>query len=419
MKKLGVIADDFTGATDIAGFLVANGMSTIQTNGIASADFAGGADAYVVSLKSRSCPRAEAVRDSLAALKWLQDQGCTRFYFKYCSTFDSTSEGNIGPVTDALMEALSSNLTIICPALPVNGRTLYKGYLFVHDQLLHESGMRNHPVTPMTDSKISRVMESQAKGRADNLCVEVIDKGADAVRQYLAESEHKGYRYVVVDALSQQHLDIVAAAVRDMPLVTGGSGLAAGLAGLDPAKGERIHTATTAGCPVKAKTVIFSGSCSEATNRQVALYRNVAESFKIAIDKCMHDEGYVREVLQWLLPRLDGAPAPLVYATSPPEELAAIKQQYNSKEVGEVVEALFGTLAVELKNKGVQNFIVAGGETSGRIVQSLEISAFHIGPQVDPGVPWVRAVDQELYLALKSGNFGADDFFSKAQKVCV
>lgn len=419
MNKIGVIADDFTGATDIAGFMVANGISTIQTNGIPSDEFIGDADAYVVSLKSRSCPKEEAIKLSLDSLKWLQSRGCTQIYFKYCSTFDSTSDGNIGPVTDALMEALNTKMTIICPALPVNGRTIYKGYLFVFDQLLSESGMKNHPVTPMTDSKISRVMENQSAGRADNLYAEVLDQGAEAVRSSLNESEKQGYSYVVMDSLSQTHLDIIAEAVDDMPLVTGGSGLVAGLARLDPLNAQNKMKAMDAGRPERAKTVIFSGSCSTATNRQVELYKEKAESMQMDVDQCMNNEGYPEELFEWILPRLEKNMAPLLYATVAAQELSAIQMKYKESDIGAAIETVFSSLAVKLRDAGVKKFIIAGGETSGRIVQNLGISAFYIGPQIDPGVPWVKAVDQNIFLALKSGNFGAADFFSKAQEEFV
>ncbi len=417
MKKLGVIADDFTGATDIAGFLVAGGVKTIQTNGVPSPDFTGEADAYVISLKSRSCPVEEAVSDSLAALAWLQEHGCGQFYFKYCSTFDSTEKGNIGPVTDALMAALGTKLTIICPSLPVNGRTLYKGYLFVNDELLHESGMRNHPVTPMRDSKIERVMESQSKGKAVSIYSDVIDQGDQVLSRYLDAAEEEGYSYAVLDSLYQEHLEVIARAVVDMPLVTGGSGLAAAMAATSGADGKDKDLASRAGRPSQAKSVIFAGSCSQATNRQVNLYAEGAPSVKIDVERCVADgASYAEEILQWLLDHMDGEDAPLLYATKPPEELAEMKEKFAPGVAEEAIEGLFGYLASELFAAGVKNFISAGGETSGKIVQALGIKAFFIGPQIDPGVPWVKAVDQDVFLALKSGNFGTDDFFSKAQK---
>ena len=420
MRKLGVIADDFTGATDIAGFLVDNGVATVQTNGIPSPDFNVEADSYVVSLKSRSCAKEEAVRDSLSALKWLQDQGCEQIYFKYCSTFDSTERGNIGPVTDALMEALDTEQTVICPALPINKRTVYKGYLFVNDQLLSESGMRNHPVTPMKDSKLSRLMENQSKGKADTLTIDTMQEGVEAVRQFLAQSRARGCSYVILDAISQEHLDIAAKAISDMPLITGGSGLAASLSKLNPEQKKGVRAAMSAGRPKVAKTIIFSGSCSETTNRQVASYNNSADGLKIDKDALLQDpSAYTNEVLGWLIPRLDDPFAPMVYATVPAEELELSKERYPAGLLETTIEEFFGNLALELRKMGVRNFITAGGETSGTIVQSLGISAFHIGPQIDPGIPWVKAVDQDIYLALKSGNFGTDDFFLKAQREMI
>jgi len=420
MRKLGVIADDFTGATDIAGFLVSNGVTTVQTNSVPSLDFNVEADSYVVSLKSRSCTKEEAVKGSLAALNWLQGQGCEQIYFKYCSTFDSTEKGNIGPVTDALMKALDTNQTVLCPALPINKRTVYKGYLFVNDQLISESGMRYHPVTPMRDSKLSRLMESQSEGKTDTLTLDILLEGVEAVRRFLSRSRDRGFRYVVLDAISQEHRDVAALAIGDMPLVTGGSGLAASMAKLDPENKEKINVAISTGRPKVAKTIIFSGSCSEATNRQVACYNNSADGLKIDIDALLQDQStYTKEVLSWLIPRLDDPFAPLVYATAPAEELEISKERYPAGLVEHAVEEFFGNLAIELQKIGVRNFIIAGGETSGKIVQSLGISAFHIGPQIDPGVPWVKAVDQDVYLALKSGNFGADDFFLKAQNEMI
>ena len=420
MRKLGVIADDFTGATDIAGFLVANGVTTVQTNGVPSPDFNVKADSYVVSLKSRSCAKEKAVRDSITALRWLQGQGCEQIYFKYCSTFDSTEKGNIGPVIDALMKALDTNQTVLCPAFPINKRTVYKGYLFVNDQLISESGMRYHPVTPMRDSKLSRLMESQSEGKTDTLTLDTLQEGVEAVSRFLSQSRVKGYSYVVLDAISQEHLDIAAKAISDMPLVTGASGLAASLVKLNPENKKNISDAISPGRPKVAKTIIFSGSCSEATNRQVAYYNNSADGLKIDKDALLQEpRAYTQEVIAWLTPRLDDPFAPLVYATVPAQELELSKEKYPAGKVEHAIEEFFGNLAIELQKMGVRNFITAGGETSGKIVQNLGISAFYIGPQIDPGIPWVKAVDQDIYLALKSGNFGADDFFLKAQREMV
>ncbi len=264
MIKIGVIADDFTGATDIASFLVENGLPTVQINGVPTGKMPEAIDALVISLKTRSCPVVEATQQSLAALSWLQQQGCKQIYFKYCSTFDSTAKGNIGPVTDALMDALDTPFTVFSPALPVNGRTVYQGYLFVMNQLLAESGMRHHPVNPMTDSYLPRLVESQSTGRCGVVSAHVFEQGVKAVRQELARLQQEGYRYAVLDALTEHHLEIQGEALRDAPLVTGGSGLAIGLA--RQWAQENGNQAREAGRPLAGgRGVVLSGSCSQMT----------------------------------------------------------------------------------------------------------------------------------------------------------
>ncbi|MCE9945720.1 3-oxo-tetronate kinase [Aeromonas rivipollensis] len=412
--KLGVIADDFTGATDIAGFLVENGLSTLQLSGVPEHDGdLPRVDAVVISLKSRSCPAGEAVRDSLAALAWFQARGCPRIYQKYCSTFDSTAAGNIGPVTDALLAALGQDFTLICPALPINGRTVYQGNLFVGALPLAESGMRHHPITPMQDSNLLRLMEGQAQGRAGLVPFATIDKGAAAIAGAFEQLAEDGVRYAVVDTLTEQHLLDIATAALHMPLVTGGSGLAIGLArqlGSCDLQGAR-----EAGWPRGSRAVVLSGSCSEMTNRQVARYRQHAPALALDVTRCLEDADYPAELAQWVLDQ-PLAPAPLVYATTSPGELARIQESHGQQAASDAVEHCFARLAQLLQGAGVDGFIIAGGETSSRITQALGIKAFHIGPQIAPGVPWVRAIDAPLSLALKSGNFGDEDFFDKAQE---
>lgn len=411
--KLGVIADDFTGATDIAGFLVENGLATLQFSGIpAKADLTG-VDAVVISLKSRSCLADEAVHDSLAALDWLKARGCPRIYQKYCSTFDCTATGNIGPVTDALLAALESQFTLICPALPVNGRTVYQGNLFVGTQPLAESGMRHHPITPMTDSNLLRLMETQARGSAGLVPFSTIDKGAAAIAEAFEQLTQDGVRYAVVDTLTEQHLLDIAAAAIDMPLVTGGSGLAIGLARL-LGKGN-LAAAREAGRPLGTRAVVLSGSCSEMTNRQVARYQAIAPALALDVAACLTRADYPAELVRWVSSQ-PVTPAPMLHATTSPGELAAIQARHGRDAASEAVEQCFAQVAVLLREAGVESFIIAGGETSSRITQALGIAAFHIGPQIAPGVPWVRATDAPLSLALKSGNFGDETFFSRAQE---
>jgi len=411
-----VIADDFTGATDIASFLVQNGMSTVQVNGVPAEPLSSQADAIVVSLKSRSCAAEKAVADSLQALAWLQQQGCERFYFKYCSTFDSTAQGNIGPVTDALLAALGESQTIISPSLPVNGRTVYQGHLFVMDQLLSDSGMRHHPVTPMTDSNLLRLMEAQASGKAGLINSQTLDQGADAVRQALDELTQQGVRYVVLDALNEQHLLTQGESLRDRRLVTGGSGLAIGLARQWASAGHDSAQAQAAGAPQGQRAVVLSGSCSTMTNRQVARYRQQAAAAAIDVERALHErDRYASELCDWVVQHEADALAPLLFATSEPETLQRIQQQYGAVQSSEAVEQLFAAVVRELQQRGWQRFIVAGGETSGVVAQTLGIDAFHIGPVISPGVPWVRAVGLPVSLALKSGNFGDENFFARAQ----
>lgn len=414
--RLGVIADDFTGATDIASFLVQNGLPTIQFNGVPEQHDALNAQAIVISLKSRSCPPQQAIEQSLAALDWLQQQGCDRFYFKYCSTFDSTEQGNIGPVTDALLAALGESLTVISPSLPVNGRTVYQGYLFVADQLLSESGMRHHPVTPMTDSNLARLMTRQAQGQAAVINATLLDKGAEAVRDQLATLKAQGINYVVLDALHEQHLLTQGEALKEMRLVTGGSGLAIGIARAWATTQQNAVEAEQQGRPQGARAVVLSGSCSQMTNRQVNAYRLIAPAFEVQVEHCLEDaQAYALQLCDWVQANSEQALAPLLYATADAQQLQGIQQQYGAARSSEAVEQLFAAVTRELKARGWQRFIVAGGETSGVVAQSLGVTAFHIGPTISPGVPWVRDIHQPLSLALKSGNFGDEQFFARAQ----
>ena len=414
MIQLGIIADDFTGASDIASFLVENGLRTVQMNGIPQRPLPDGVDAVVISLKSRSNPVDEAIAQSLAALDWLRAQDCRQFYFKYCSTFDSTAQGNIGPVTDALLDALGEDFTVISPALPVNGRTIFNGYLFVGEVLLNESGMRNHPITPMTDASLIRLMDAQSRGKTGLVACPDVAQGAARVRERFAELRRDGYRYAVLDSVDNSQLAILADACADLKLLTGGSGLGAYVA----ARLSGGKKGSDAFVPPKAPTVILSGSCSVMTNKQVAAYQAIAPARFVEAERCIHEgDTYVAELAQWAMTQLGGAYAPLLYATVPPDELKAIQQRFGVEKASHAIEQTFAALAVRLKGQGVRNFINAGGETSSIVVQQLGIDGFHIGRQIAPGVPWLRVLDGDIYLALKSGNFGSEDFFAHAQRM--
>lgn len=418
--KLGVIADDFTGGTDIASFLVANGMRTVQLNGpqgTAALPLVEDFDAAVISLKSRSIPSSEAVSQSLQALRWLRRAGARQFYFKYCSTFDSTEAGNIGPVTDALMVELGQDFTVVCPALPVNHRTVYLGHLFVGEELLHESGMRNHPVTPMLDSNIIRLMEAQSSGRAQSLSVPTIDDGSAAVEIELTRMRAAGVQYAVLDAIHEAHLESLGQAVKRMPLVTGGSGLGGALARALYHETPRQEDSARR-IPLAGRTVVLSGSSSRMTNQQVSKYMRDAPAHSLDIDALMASPSvYVEETAEWVLEQSADGPAPMVFASADPATVAGVQHRFGAEEAGQAIEEFFGSLAMKLRDRGISQFIVAGGETSGAVTTALRVEGFIIGPQVAPGVPWVRSLDGKLAFVLKSGNFGESDFFGLAQAI--
>ena len=416
--RLGVIADDFTGATDIAGFLVKNGMETVMFNGVPDSIPSVLTEALVISLKIRSCPVAEAVQKALSALAFLQEAGCTKFYYKYCSTFDSSREGNIGQVTDALLSALGTSLTLICPALPINGRTVYKGYLFVNDELLSDSPMRNHPITPMLDSKLERLMEGQFKGKSEHIFSSDMAKGAEHVLSMVEKFKAEDVQYLIVDILDEEDLETTAQATEDFPLVTGGSGLALGIAHLFNQHLGRPNEEAVSFVPKKDRAVVIAGSCSSQTNAQVDYYKDKAPSLRIDEGKCLHQKGYSGELALWVLDQDKKGLAPMLYATRNPEELAQIKMTYGKEDVSAMIEKVIGCVTKILAYQGVKNFIIAGGETSGVVATTLGVSSYLIGPQIDPGVSWVRSLDETIHLAFKSGNFGMVDFFEKAQEMC-
>ena len=412
--KLGCIADDFTGATDLANNLVRSGMRVVQTIGVPSGPLNVEVDAVVVALKSRTIPAADAIAQSLDALRWLQAQGAQQFYFKYCSTFDSTPTGNIGPVTEALMDALQTDFTIATPAFPDNGRTVFKGYLFAGNVLLNESGMQNHPLTPMTDPNLVRVMQAQTQRTVGLIDHTVVARGAAAIGERIAALKAEGVGVAIVDATSNDDLLRLGPALKDMPLVTAGSGVAIGL----PANWGLAPSSTASQLPpAQGLRAVVSGSCSQATNRQVAHFK--AQGLPaLSLDPLQltgDTAALVAQVMAWAQPLLPQGPV-LVYSTAEPEAVKAIQARLGVAEAGALVEHALAAVARALAQAGVQQLVVAGGETSGACVQALGITQLQIGPQIDPGVPWCHTHGEAgpLHITLKSGNFGTDDFFTKA-----
>jgi uncharacterized protein YgbK (DUF1537 family) len=373
-------------------------------------------DAVVVALKSRTIAAADAVTQSLAALAWLKAQGCRQIYFKYCSTFDSTALGNIGPVTEALMQALGTDFTIACPAFPENKRTVFKGYLFAGDVLLNESGMQNHPLTPMTDANLVRVLQAQCKSRVGLIDYESVARGPAAIGERIARLKADGVRIAVVDAVSNDDLMRMGRAFADMPLLTAGSGVAIGLPQNFAAAELLRATAGASALPrMPGHAAIVSGSCSVATNAQVADFIQKGGAAH-ALDplKLAAGEPEVARALAWAAPLLPKGPV-LVYSTATPDAVKAIQTKLGVGAAGEMVEHALAAVARGLVDAGARRLIVAGGETSGAVVQALGVMALRIGPQIDPGVPWTATVGgKPVLLALKSGNFGTPDFFTKA-----
>jgi 3-dehydrotetronate 4-kinase len=414
---LGCIGDDHTGSTDLANTLVKNGLRTVQLIGVPEDGVPiPDAEAVVIALKSRTTPAAEAVSDSLAALRWLRKAGARQFFFKYCSTFDSTDNGNIGPVIEALMAELDTDLSIACPAYPTTGRTIYNGHLFVFGDLLSESSMRNHPLTPMTDANLVRVLQRQTEYPVGLVnCADVM-QGKDAIGAALDKLRGAGTRMAIVDAVSDAQLYDIGAACAEMPLVTGGSGIACGLpenfrrAGL-----VQTNAASAAQLPnVQGYEAIISGSCSSATLAQLEHAEKYHPLYRVEPGRVMTGEDIAAEALAWAEPHL-GADRPVFAASADARNVAIAQQHFGRMEVGEALERTLASIAQGLFERGVKRLVVAGGETSGAVVQGLGITALRIGPEIDPGVPWCETLGAtQLALALKSGNFGGEDFFTKA-----
>jgi len=409
---LGCIGDDFTGSSDLANTLARQGMRTVQYSGIPNAPAQATVEAGVVALKSRAIPVAEAVRLSLAALEWLQAQGCRQFFFKYCSTFDSTPAGNIGPVAEALADALDADRVIVCPAFPGTGRSVYQGHLFVKDTLLSESGMQDHPQTPMTDPDLRRWLALQACGEVGHVPISAVFSGPDGVRQALAQEQALGRRLVVVDALRDEDLMIIGEAVDDLKLLTGGSGVALGLPENFRKRGQLgASQATWSG--ESGHCVALSGSCSLATRAQVKLHAEQHPALELRAEEVICGHTKPAQVCDWLMLQ---SGIPLAYSSADPDTVAKVQQTYGSDVAAAALEAFFASVAHELVARGLRRLVVAGGETSGAVVESLQLNVMEIGPEIDPGVPAMRA-DANLVFTLKSGNFGAPDFFAKAAKV--
>ncbi|WAP59703.1 3-oxo-tetronate kinase [Streptomyces sp. S465] len=412
--RIGCIADDFTGGTDVAAAFRRAGLRTALVFGTPDTTIAlpDDCDAAVIALKSRSAPAGEAVAGSLAAQRWLWTKGAAQIYVKYCSTFDSTPKGNIGPVTDALMETAGSSVTLHCPASPPNGRTVYQGHLFVHDQLLSDSPLRHHPLNPMTDSALVRLLSAQTRHAVALIDWVTVREGVEAVREALVAHQHAGVRHVIADALTDDDLAVLGAAALELPVVAGAAGLAEGLGHACPGTGP----AATEPLPRAGRAAVLAGSCSARTLEQIAqFYAAGLPSRHLDVLAAATGRDVTGEALAWYDEQDPGLPV-LIHASASPEELAAVQAQLGVAEAAAQVEELLGTLASHLVERGVRRLLVAGGESSGAVTTALGVRAVLVGAEADPGVPWTYATTEagDLALMLKSGNFGAPDLFTRA-----
>ncbi|WP_261385252.1 3-oxo-tetronate kinase [Vannielia litorea] len=412
---IGAIADDFTGATDLASTLAREGMSVVQVIGVPdAATETHGAEAVVVALKSRTAPKAEAVGEAIAATDWLLPQGAGQILFKYCSTFDSTDEGNIGPVADALLEHLGEGFAVICPAFPDNGRTVSNGELFVGDVPLAESSMKDHPLTPMRDSNLIRLMERQSRHRAGLISLDDVRSGLETIGARVEALRAEGRRYGVVDAVTNADLRAIGAANGSHRFITGGSGISLGLPAYHRATGALGEAVPLEMPSVTGRALVLSGSCSEATRAQVARACSVWPSRKVDISHAAEGDGEAEALVAWALGQPANAPV-LIYGSSDPAEVARTQAALGRVRAGEVMERTLATVARALLAEGFTRIVVAGGETSGAVVTALGVKALRIGPQIAPGVPWTETLGTApAALALKSGNFGGETFFEDA-----
>jgi uncharacterized protein YgbK (DUF1537 family) len=414
--RLGCIADDYTGASDLANTLTRNGLSTVQTIGVPETRLSlAGIDAVVVSLKSRSIPAEAAVAAARTADRWLRAQGAGHVMFKICSTFDSTDAGNIGPVTLALRQDCGAETVLVTPAFPQTGRTIYFGHLFVNGVPLHESPLKDHPLNPMRDSNLVRVLARQC-GDADIglIAEDVVTRGTPAILARMRELADQQRGIAIIDAISESDLVAIGAAAATQKFSTGASGLGLGLA-------RALATGNAAGspdsgAPVGGDAACLVGSCSKATLEQIAFAEVHMPVLRLNPENLLHENSEIEGALDWALGRLPAGPL-LIASSGVPEEVANLQAKYGRDRVGHAIEQGLATIAAGLVARGVKRLVVGGGETSGAVIDRLRISAFRIGPEIAPGVPMLRsmgALNAGLLLALKSGNFGGEDFFIRA-----
>ena len=419
--KLGIIGDDFTGSSDIANNLKKSGMQVSMYAGVPNLlpeeAKKEQTDAAVIALKTRTAPIEDTIRESLEALSWLKDCGCEQFIFKYCSTFDSTKEGNIGPVTDAIMEKLNTDFTIACPSFPDAGRTVYLGHMFVNGKPLNESGMENHPLTPMTDHNLVRWLGHQTKNNVGLVDSQTISEGENSVKKKIENLKKSGCKYAIIDTIKNDDFDIICNAVKNLPLLTGGSGIALGLPKIYKDRG--LLSASSFQIPENnSNAIILSGSCSITTINQINIYKENNPSFYISPDEVINNEDLIENVLSWI--KDNETQSPLVYSSSDIKAVLEKQKQYGQELLANKIEKFFELLSKSLVKDNFGTFISAGGETSGAVIKGLGIQELKIGKEISHGIPALWSPESSgnkpVFVTLKSGNFGQDDFFTRALK---
>ena len=412
---IGVIGDDFTGSSDIANNLKKAGMSVTMYTGIPkNLNKKKTSQAAVIALKIRTAPIKKAVEESLNALECLKEAKCKKYIFKYCSTFDSTKKGNIGPVIDALMDNLKTEFTIACPSFPDAGRSLYYGHMFVNGIPLNESGMENHPLTPMTDHNLVRWLNHQTKNEVGLVDIKTIKNGSSEIKKKINLLKKKGFRYSLVDTLDNADFERICEGTSNLKLLTGGSGIALGLPKIFKKQGLLLKKNITLP-KIKSYSLIMSGSCSIATLEQVSIYQNKNPSLFIFPEKIINESDYLEYVVKWTLKNKKRNP--MLYSSSEPEEVKKNQKKFGQEFIAKKIEKFFQVLVSRLYKENFKKIVVAGGETSGAVVKGLGIKELQIGEEISAGVPTMWDPNRSVKIALKSGNFGQKDFFSRALKL--
>ncbi len=411
----GVIADDLTGATDAACMMARHGMSVTQIIGVPTRPLKEECDAVVIALKTRSSPVEEAVAQSLASLSWLQENGADQYYQKYCSTFDSTPRGNIGPVANALSDALGQMTTVFCPAFPENGRTVYQGHMFVGGRLISESSLASHPLTPMTDPDLVRVLAAQSNGvKVVSVPFEDLQQGVSHTSRCLESLEDDAKWFVLADALTDDHILTWARVLKSTQFVTGGSPLCGGLTFLRGSSTRKVR-GNIAPRDADGPRVVLSGSCSEATRRQLKRLQTSHNILQIDPLQLGHGQSHLSQLIAEASETFRAGRSVIVASTAPPDIVAQAQEKFGLEALATLVESALGHVAVALAENGARTFIVAGGETSSAVANALNIERLAIGDEIAPGVPWTQSLDEPQYrLTFKSGNFGSDSFFLEA-----